>query len=103
MKSRFSWLAENVKLMSENVTVDENVLKSYAGTYEDRVVTYENGKLYYQRKGRPKFAMIPFADDSFYFAEIDYFRIKFVKDASGNVTELTGMYDDGHNDKSVRN
>lgn len=103
VKARYGWMIENIKFDLNPVNVDGNILQSYAGTYEDRAITFEDGKLYYQRKGRPKYQMTPVSEDTFWFKELEYFRIKFVKDSNGNVTELKGMYDDGHSDKSIKN
>lgn len=99
---KINWQLEGLKAVTSPITMDENTLKSFAGTYEDRTVSFENGKLYYQRAGRPKYEMIPMADDMFRISELSYFRIKFNKDSDGNITEFIGLYDDGHNDKSVR-
>lgn len=51
------------------ITVDESVLKTYAGVYEEedvqRLITAESGKLYYQRTGANKLSMKPYARDKF--------------------------------------
>jgi hypothetical protein len=91
-----------VEALMNAPAIDENTLKSYAGTYEDRTVIYDGGKLYYQRKGRQKYQMTPISQDTFMFKDLDYFRLKFVKDPNGNVTEVNGLYDDGNIDKSVK-
>ena len=101
-KQKIRWQIEGLKAILNPVTMDENTLKTYAGTYEDRTVIFENGKLYYQRAGRPKYEMIPMAEDMFSLKDLSYFRIKFNKDSDGMVTEFTGLYDNGYSDKSVR-
>jgi C-terminal processing protease CtpA/Prc len=103
VKARYTWMIENIKFEMNPFTADGNVLQSYAGNYEDRAITFEDGKLYYQRKGRPKYQMTPVSENTFMLKELEYFRIKFEKDSNGEVTGLTGMYDDGHSDKSVKN
>ncbi len=100
--SALNWQIDGLKAITNPYTTDENTLKSFAGVYEDRTVTFENGKLYYQREGRPKMEMIPMAENMFMIAEVPYFRIKFNKDSDGKPTEFIGLYDDGHSDKSVR-
>lgn len=99
---RINWAIEGLKAVINPYTMDENTLKSFVGTYEDRNVTFENGKLYYQRAGRPKFEMLPMAENIFRISELNYFRIKFNKDSDGNVTEFVGLYDDGNSDKSIK-
>jgi C-terminal processing protease CtpA/Prc len=101
-KQKIQWQIEGLKAILNPVTMDENTLKTYAGTYEDRTVTFENGKLYYQRTDRPKYEMIPMAEDMFSLKDLPYFRIKFNRDSEGKITEFIGLYDDGHSDKSVR-
>lgn len=102
MKNTFNWMIESLKASMDAPVIDDNILKSYAGSYGDRTVTYENGKLWYQRKGRPKMQMTAMTEDTFMFNEVEYFRLRFVKDASGIVTEVNGLYDNGDVDKSLR-
>ena len=98
----YNWMVESLNALLNAPVIDETMLKSYAGTYDDRTITYEGGKLYYQRKGRQKYAMTPMTEDTFMFKDIEYFRLKFVKDALGVVYEVNGLYNDGHVDKSKR-
>lgn len=98
----YKWMIESLQAVMNAPVIDENVLKSYAGTYDDRSITYEGGKLYYQRKGRQKYAMTPMTDDTFMFKDLEYFRLKFIKDALGNAIEVNGLYNDGHIDRSKR-
>lgn len=101
-KNALEWNTASVDAELHPVTVDTSILKSYVGVYGPRTITFENGDLYYQRQDRPKYKMIPMADDLFMFKEIDYFRIKVIKDADGNPTELNGLYDNGQVDVSPR-
>jgi len=96
------WGISSLEAELNPVTVDESILKSYVGTYGPRTLTLENGDLYYQRQDRPKYKMIPMANDLFMFKDIDYFRIKVITDDSGNPTELNGLYDNGHVDISPK-
>jgi hypothetical protein len=98
----YKWMIESLQAVMNAPAIDDNTMKSYAGTYDDRSITYEGGKLYYQRKGRQKFAMTPMTGDTFMFKDLEYFRLKFIKDALGNAIEVNGLYDDGHEDRSKR-
>lgn len=98
----YKWMIGSLEAVMNAPVIDENVMKSYAGIYDDRSITYEGGKLYYQRKGRQKYAMIPMSDDTFMFKDLEYFRLKFIRDALGNAIEVNGLYDDGHVDRSKR-
>lgn len=99
---KYNWMVESLNALLNAPVIDETMLKSYAGTYDDRTITYEGGKLYYQRKGRQKYAMTPMTEDTFMFKDLEFFRLKFVKDALGVVYEVNGLYNDGHVDKSKR-
>jgi C-terminal processing protease CtpA/Prc len=101
-KQKIQWQIEGLKAILNPFTMDENTLKTFAGNYEDRTVTFENGKLYYQRADRPKYEMIPMAENMFRVEDLPYFRIKFDKDSEGNITEFIGLYNDGNSDKSMR-
>ncbi len=101
-KSLYGWIIESLTATLDDINLTTELLESYAGNYGERVIFYENGKLFYQRNGRQKFELTPMTEDTFMFKDIDYFRVKFVKDGSGKVTELIGMYDDGKTDKSER-
>ena len=101
-KYRLDWAVTGLEARQNPVEVDEAVLKAYAGTYGPRTITFEDGKLHYQRVDRPKFVMIPMSEDLFRFEEIDYFRLKVLKDEKGDPIALEGLYADGFTDKSIR-
>ncbi|UCD63165.1 MAG: S41 family peptidase, partial [Candidatus Zixiibacteriota bacterium] len=102
IKQQLTWDIDTKQALANPATVDAAILQSYVGTYGPRVLIFENGELYYQREGRPKFKMIPMADDLFCFEELDYFRIKVSVDDSGNPVELVGTYSGGFTDVSPR-
>ena len=95
------WAIDGLNAKGTNVTVDASTLKSYAGNYGPRKLTYENGTLYYQREGNAKHPLIPMNDHMFMIEEIPYFRIKIMKEG-GIASAILGMYDDGRTDTSVR-
>lgn len=96
------WLIESLTATLNDIDIDNTLLKNYSGKYGDRKVYYESGKLFYQRNGRQKFELTPMSEDTFMIKDLGYFRIKFVKDTSGKITELVGMYDDGKTDRSEK-
>ena len=72
------------------------VLRAYAGSYAAgaRKLLLENGRLYFQRAGQPKYALVPLSEELFMIEEIPYLRIKmFVQGA--NVTAFSRLYNDG--------
>lgn len=101
-KADLDWVIASLDSKLNPTTVDENILKSYVGVYGPRTIIFEDGELYYQREERPKYKMIPMADDLFRFDEIEYFRLKVITDESGNPTELNGIYQGGYTDRSVK-
>jgi hypothetical protein len=102
IKAEVEWTIADLEAKLNPVEVGPEILKKYAGVYGPRTITFENGKLYYQREERPKYRMIPMARDLFMFDEIDYFRIKVITDEKGIGIELNGLYRGGHVDKSYR-
>ncbi len=103
LKNSYEWLIESLSATLNEINIDTDVLMSYAGNYDDRKVYYENGKLYYQRGNRQKYELTPMSEDTFMLKDATSFRVKFVKDESGKVTDLKGLYEDGRSDNSVRN
>jgi hypothetical protein len=94
LKSSYQWALDGLKAELNPVAVAEETLKSYAGVYGPRKITFEDGSLFYQRTNGLKMRMIPMADNLFHFEEIDYFRLKVVT-KDGQVTGLEGHYSDG--------
>jgi hypothetical protein len=96
------WTKETLDRKIDPLTLDEELMRSYAGRYGPRTITFENGELYYQREDRPKYKMIPFTEDTFMFDDIDYFRLQVVKNDEGEITHLKGIYQGGHTDISPK-
>jgi len=101
-KRSFLWMIESLQASIDPPAMDDDVMKNYAGTYGERAITFEGGKLFYQRKGRQKFQMTPISGDTFMFKEIDYFRIRIDKDSDGKIKGVTGLYDNGTTDYSPK-
>jgi hypothetical protein len=97
-----AWAIDNIKARLNPVSVEPAMLESYAGKYGPRLLTVEDGKLYYQRQGNPRMQAIPMGERLFRFTEIDYFRLEVVVDAAGQPLKLVGHYDNGTTDESPR-
>lgn len=70
-------------------------MAEYVGVYRvdpkvARVVTLENGRLYSQRLGSSKLALVPLDRDRFAFEESDS-RLRFQRDVGGTAGKITGM------------
>lgn len=102
-KKQLAWVLQGLEVEKNPVKLDEKIMGTYVGIFGPRKIWLESGTLYYQREGRPQYKMIPMGEDTFAVQGLDYFRIKFNRDESGNVIELVGMYDNGTTDSSMRN
>ncbi|PSK93592.1 S41 family peptidase [Taibaiella chishuiensis] len=88
------WALADLEAQQLPVTLTPEALQAYAGTYEERILTVENGQLYYQKTGRSKFRLEPLSPDFFKIEELPYMRIK-IERQNGIITGCTRMYDDG--------
>ena len=100
-KTYYLWIYEGYKSRLNPVIIRMDVLKSYVGTYGPRMITLEDGSLFYQREGRAKMKMIPISEDYFMFNEIDYFRLKFLKE-DNNVIGVEGYTAEGPTDRHLK-
>ena len=99
-KAQYEWILAGLEAQANPARVDEKTLKSYAGVYGERKVSFESGALVYQRTG-PKYRMIPMTRTLFALEGLDYFRVEFVvKD--GKAVEIIGLYDNGEREASPR-
>jgi retinol-binding protein 3 len=97
----YQWALDELQAKTNPPKLEETMLKNYAGVYGIRTITYENGGLYYQREGRPKFKMVPMTETTFMFSEIPYFRLKIIMD-NGKAIAIQGLYDNGDTDRNAR-
>lgn len=101
-QAQIQWVIDGLNIKLNPVSLDEAAMQKYVGTYGPRTITFRDGGLYYQREDRPEYALIPMGNNMFMLDGLDYFRIKFVLDDAGQVTQLVGLYDDGHTDANNR-
>jgi retinol-binding protein 3 len=97
----YQWGLEGMQAKINPPKIDESTLKKYAGVYEIRTITFENGNLYYQREGRPKFRMVPLNETTFGFDELSYFRLKIILE-NAKAVAIEGYYDNGGKDRNQR-
>lgn len=73
------------------ITLDENLLKTYVGVYEEegveRLITVEGGQLFYRRVGANKLSMKPYAKDKFFFEDTAIVG-EFKRDANDKIISL---------------
>lgn len=101
IKLAYFWVIEGLESKLNPIKVDKKILETYVGKYGPRNIFLDNGEIYYQRDERPKYKMIPIKDDYFYFDELDYFRLKIIKEKN-EVVALEGIYDSGYKDISEK-
>ena len=101
-KARLKWIMESLQVKLNPVIVPESQLQAYIGQYGPRKFWVEDGVLYYQREDRPKYALIPMGDHRFMLEGLDYFRIQFSADESGEINEILGQYSDGFTESHKR-
>jgi hypothetical protein len=99
-RSQVDWVLTDIRARANPLSIDEQTLRSYAGTYEERRVTFENGSLFYQRTG-PKYRLVPLTRALFAIEGVENVRLEFVvKD--GKAVEVIGVYDNGSREPSKR-
>jgi C-terminal processing protease CtpA/Prc len=92
-KAELEWVLAGQRAKTNPVRPDDKTLKSYAGIYGERKVTFENGGLYYQGPST-KARLSPMTATLFAVEGLDYFRVEFIV-KEGKAVELAGVYDNG--------
>jgi hypothetical protein len=91
---------EEAKL-SPPASLSEQAMAEYVGTYGERTIRLENGKLVYQRKDRAPMAMALMAKDLFTVGMGDQIRIRFHREG-GKIAGLELLTADGEAISSPR-
>ena len=104
IKNRYEWLSLEFRSKVQPVQPSEKQLRAFAGTYADnRTIIFDQQGLFYQRAGySEKKKLYPLAENIFELEGAPYFRIRFIKSATGEIIGLEGMYDDGKKEISKR-
>jgi len=97
-----NWDLELLKAQNHPIEVDIATLNSYAGIYGERTFTFENGKLYYQRTGRPKFELEAMTPTIMKGKGNSYFKIEFIKNNLGIFDSVKVYYQDKRVESSLR-
>jgi hypothetical protein len=97
----YSWHADFLRARLEPVTVSPETLKSYAGQYGPRRLSFEEGRLTYQREGRPKLKLVPLNPTTFVMPDHPEARIRIEVEDDKTIA-LIVEYDNGHKERSPR-
>jgi CubicO group peptidase (beta-lactamase class C family) len=82
---------------------DPSHLQRFAGTYGQRTVVLDSGKLVYSRAGSPKRStLVRLTESIFGFEGDSTVRVMFPVDGEGRPLKLVVMYQDGRRDESLR-
>ena len=96
------WDLELLKAINNPITLNVATLKNYAGEYGERSFTLENGKLFYQRTGRPKFELEAMSQTVMKGKGNTYFKIEFIKSNNEKAEKVNVLYQDNRIETSLR-
>lgn len=94
-KKNIQWQKDLLQSINHPLTLDEEQLSSFTGTYGAYGISYSQGTLYYQKTGKAKFLLLPLKGNIMKVKGNDSFRVEFFKDKNGIVTKIATYYDDG--------
>jgi CubicO group peptidase (beta-lactamase class C family) len=97
------WANDALKVEKNPVILSAAEMERYVGDYGPRHITLREGRLYYQRDGRPEYRLVPLSKDTFALERYSRFRMQFISDETGQVTKIVGLYIQGNTDESPRN
>ena len=100
-KPRLDWALVSLRSTLNPVQLSDEVLKSYAGQYGVRTITYKDGNLYYRRGEGEIHQLTPMTDQMFKVGSLTFFRLEVLKKDS-EVIGLRGHYDNGTTDESMK-
>jgi len=96
------WQLALMRAINNPIVLGPDILKKYAGIYGERAFTFENGKLFYQRRGKPKFELEAMTLSMMKGKGNDYFKIEFIENAQGAVNQVKAYYQDNRIETSFR-
>ncbi|MCB0657875.1 MAG: S41 family peptidase [Saprospiraceae bacterium] len=97
----YAWTRDQLNVEAHPVTLSTAEMQTYTGTFGPRVISLEDGHLYYRRDQGAKNPMVFMGEDRFMFEEIPYFRLHFIRNGQ-MIVAVEGEYDDGHTDRNEK-
>jgi CubicO group peptidase (beta-lactamase class C family) len=101
-KTAVPWIRELMAAEGKTVDVPASLLEKYAGDYGPRKITLREGRLFYQREGRPEYRLKALNRSTFLLEGYLRFRLQFVTNSQGEVTSVSGLYIEGRTDMNKR-
>jgi hypothetical protein len=102
VKAALAWARAGLESELTPYTPPAKALKECVGTFGPRSFFIEGSKLMYQREERPKVALAPMSKDLFALEGVEYFRVRFTRNASGAVDAVVGIYDNGREERNPK-
>jgi retinol-binding protein 3 len=93
--SRISWPRSMLMAKLHPYIADSAIAKSYAGIYDNRLVSFENGQLFYTGTNGKRSALVALSPGSYKIQDIDYMKIDFIKSGDGKIVGMKFIFEDG--------
>jgi len=76
----------------KQIKLEKELLKSYVAVYSsesdgDRIITFDEGKLYSMRTGGSKYELLPYGKDKFFFEDGNS-TLEFIRDSQDSITSV---------------
>jgi CubicO group peptidase (beta-lactamase class C family) len=97
-----AWARQSLEARRSPVQIPAATMAMYAGEYGPRTFVLEDGALFYQREGNPRYRLYPLSLDTFGLIGLGHFRVRFDVAESGRVERVVGFYPGGREDASAR-
>lgn len=88
------WYLDYINALNNPALIDLKKLELLKGQFGERRLFIENGKFFYQNGNGAKRELIPVNDELFVLTDLDYFRIRIIKEGN-NIKAIEGIYLDG--------
>ncbi len=96
------WQQDILNALNNPFQIDSTTLKRYVGVFGERIFTYENGNLFYQRTGRPKYQLEAMTRTKMNGKDNTYFKIEFIENDHTLINQVNVHYQDGRMETSMR-
>jgi hypothetical protein len=97
----YAWELVSVKATKEPIQLSEETLKSYAGTYGEKKIIFENGELYFFPFPNQKVKLKPLTKDMFELTGIGNVRLKMLLE-NNTITGIGELFSNGNFEKHTK-
>ncbi len=95
------WSQESLKAKYSPLPLQDDIKLDYVGNYGKRIILMKGKELFYQR-GKRLSKMLAVKKDRFAVEGLDYFRLQFNRNKKGKLVSVSGIYQSGREDKSIK-